>query len=85
MARKVTVLPAVISNRKSIQILEALSKSAHKSPPYRRLRLCSLDAICPVSGHCVSASPKGSETNKERTGQTWIYAAISINKLLAAP
>jgi len=57
MARKMTVLPAVISKSKLIQILETLSKTEQQSP-----------LICPISGLCVSASSKGSETNKESTG-----------------
>ena len=32
MERRKTPLPAVISNRKSIQILETLWKTAHQSP-----------------------------------------------------
>jgi len=67
---KMAVLPAVVSNSKSIQILETLSKTAQQSPPYQRLLLCSLEAICPISGLCVSASTKGSETNEEHTVQT---------------
>ena len=67
IARKMTVLPAGLSISKSIQILETLSKTAHQSPLYQRLLLCSLEAICPISGLCVSTSTKGSETNKERT------------------
>ena len=66
MARKMTVLPAVISNSKSNQIFETLSQTAHQSPLYHRLRLCSFDAICPIFGIWVSASTEGSETkNKE--------------------
>jgi hypothetical protein len=67
MARKITVLPAVISINKSIHILETLSKTAQQSPLYQQLQLCSLEAICPISGPCVSASTKRTETNKVRT------------------
>jgi hypothetical protein len=42
-------------------------KRCQQSPLYQRLRLCSLEAICPVTVLCVSASTKGSEANKERT------------------
>jgi hypothetical protein len=55
------------ANSKSILFLETLPKTAHQSPLYQRLRLCSLEAICPISGLCVSVSSKGSETNKERS------------------
>ena len=81
---KMTALPAVISNSKSIQILETLSKTAHQSHLYQRLRLCSLEAICLISGLCVSTSIKESETNKERTVQTEPMREFLKKKILAA-
>ena len=55
---------------KSIQTLETLSKKSHQSHLYQRLQLCSVEAICPIFGLCVSVSIKGSETNTGRTAQT---------------
>jgi len=62
-----TALPAVISNSKFIQILETVPKIAHQSPLYQPLWLRTLKAIYAIFALCVSASIKGSETNKERT------------------